>query len=421
MILTCIPSSPGAERGSAMPNPDRNGERIGVTRRQALGGAAAVAVGIGTTLLTSRGGAVLASATTEPNGEGATTGEGSDLSKFSDFEPFDPNVPPGPDTGLPRVVATNHPADSQYFIEMNSVVRQAVEDRGFEYVETTYGSDVAQNIDQLAQLQQRGIGAIILQPQDAAGQAETLRGFIEDGIAVIYQVTAPSIIQIAADQHAIGYTQGVEAAKWIEENLGGEAQVIIFNSDQISQSLAPRAQGRIDGLATGGPGIEVVANQPIQMLTADEGSTLAGTLIQAHPDANVWLGDDDTIIGVQATLLANGAQPTDPIYLSGVNGQSNALEEVKKGGLFRADIAFPNGIYQYAVGQLACDWIEGKSVPQVLNIHLVPVTAENVDAFVEANSNPAAAYEEGIEEFLEYLGNVDYRNRMTNYLTNSVS
>jgi ribose transport system substrate-binding protein len=119
--------------------------------------------------------------------------------------------------------------------------------------------------------------------------------------------------------------------------------------------------------------------------------------------------------------LANGAQPTDPIYLSGVNGQSNALEEVKKGGLFRADIAFPNGIYQYAVGQLACDWIEGKSVPQVLNIHLVPVTPENVDAFVESNSNPAAVYEEGIEEFLEYLGNVDYRNRMTNYLTNSVS
>jgi ribose transport system substrate-binding protein len=405
-----------------MSTPDRVEEPIGLTRRQALGGAAAVAVGLGSALLATYGGSVQGTATTEPGGTGAPTGEGSDLSSFDDFEPFDPNVPPGPDTGLPKVVATNHPADSQYFIEMNEVVRQSVEDRGFEYVETTYGTDVAQNIDQLAQLQQRGIGAIVLQPQDAAGQNETLLGFIEAGIAVIYQVTAPSIIQIAADQHAIGYTQGVEAAKWIEENLGGEAQVIIFNSDQISQSLAPRAQGRIDGLATGGSGIEIVANQPIQMLTAEEGSTLAATLIQAHPDAKVWLGDDDTIIGVQSALLASGVQPTDPtIYLSGVNGQSNALAEVKKGELFRADIAFPNGIYQYAVGQLACDWIEGKSVPQVLNIHLVPVTAENVDAFVAANSDPAAVYEQGIEEYLEYLGNVDFRNRMTNYLTNSVS
>jgi ribose transport system substrate-binding protein len=405
-----------------MSTPDRDEEPIGLTRRQALGGAAAVAVGLGSALLATYGGSVQGTATTEPGGTGAPTGEGSDLSSFGDFEPFDPNVPPGPDTGLPTVVATNHPADSQYFIEMNEVVRQSVEDRGFEYVETTYGTDVAQNIDQLAQLQQRGIGAIVLQPQDAAGQTETLLGFIEAGIAVIYQVTAPSVIQIAADQHAIGYTQGVEAAKWIEENLGGEAQVIIFNSDQISQSLAPRAQGRIDGLATGGSGIEVVANQPIQMLTAEEGSTLAATLIQAHPDAKVWLGDDDTIIGVQSALLASGVQPTDPtVYLSGVNGQSNALAEVKKGELFRADIAFPNGIYQYAVGQLACDWIEGKSVPQVLNIHLVPVTAENVDAFVAANSDPAAVYEQGIEEYLEYLGNVDFRNRMTNYLTNSVS
>jgi ribose transport system substrate-binding protein len=397
------------------------------TRRQALGGAAAAAVGIGAmfafadTAHGARRAPGTAAGGSAPPGSAEASGSGSDLSHFSDFEPFDPSVPPGPDTGLPHVVATNHPADSEYFIEMNSVVHKALDDRGFEYVETTYGSDVAQNIDQLAQLQQRGIGAIILQPQDAAGQAETLRGFIEDGIGVIYQVTAPSIIQIAADQHAIGYTQGVEAAKWITDNLGGEAQVIIFNSDQISQSLAPRAQGRLDGLATGGDGIEVVANQPIQMLTAEEGSTLAATLIQAHPDVDVWLGDDDTIIGVQSALLASGVKPTDPIYLSGVNGQSNALAEVKKGELFKADIAFPNAIYQYAVGQLACDWIEGKSVPQVLNVQLVPVTADNVDAYIAANADPAAVYANGIDQYIQYLGNVDFQNRMTNYLTNSVA
>ena len=65
----------------------------------------------------------------------------------------------------------------------------------------------------------------------------------------------------------------------------------------------PMTQGKCDSE------LHQSQHQPIQMLTAEEGSTLAATLIQAHPDAKVWLGDDDTIIGVQSALLASGVQP----------------------------------------------------------------------------------------------------------------
>jgi ribose transport system substrate-binding protein len=385
---------------------DREPPRGGMTRRAALGRFALVTAGA------AAGPAVL--------GGRASAASSKQPTKFKDFKPFNPRVKPGPPTGLPKRVATNFPAGSQYFIDMARNVKQAVQDRGMEFVPTTYGSDTAANIDQLAQLLEKGIGALILQPQDAHGEEATLLKAIKQGVAVAYEVSGPSTIQIAADQYNIGYTQGVVAAKWIKANLGGKAQVVVFNAAKISQSLIPRANGRIAGVKTAGPGVKVVDNQGIVQLTPEEGNNLAQTVLQRHPDVNVWLGDDDTIIGVMSALEAIGKKPTDKIYLSGVNGQANALAAVKKGTLFRTDMAFPNGVYEYAVGQLCCDWIEGKSVPQVMDVNLFPITKANIDSFLTDDRNPRAAYKRGIKKYITYLGNIDYRTRM-NYVPSAVS
>jgi ribose transport system substrate-binding protein len=402
----------------------------GVTRREALGrfalagagtaGTSALLAACGSSSSSSSSSASSSSSGSATTSAAAKSGGGNRAKTFAEFPPYNPHLAPGPATGLPKRVATNFPADSAYFIEMEKNVKAAVTARGFDFASTTYGTDTAQNVAQIQQLMQRGIGALVAQPQDEHGEYATLLNAIKAGVCVAYEVAGPSIIQLAADQHAIGYLQGVQAVTWIKKNLGGSAQAVIFNSNEISQALAPRAQGRLDGLKTGGSGVRVVANQPIKLLTSQEGNTLAATLIQAHPGANVWLGDDDTIIGVMSALQAAGKKPSDKIYLSGVNGQANALAAVKQGSLFREDIAFPNGVYEYATGQLCCDWIEGKSVPQIMKINLIPVTSANIDQFIADDQNPAAVYDRGVAQYLTYLGNVDYRNRTTNYVANDI-
>jgi ribose transport system substrate-binding protein len=340
--------------------------------------------------------------------------------RFSDFKPFNPRIPRGPATGLPRRVATNFPAGSGYFIQFEKIVKKSIQARGMEFVPTTYGSDLAKNVDQLNQLLERGVGAIILQPQDVAGERATLLKAIKQGVCIAYEVSGPSTIQIAANQYKIGYTQGLQAVKWIKANLGGKAEVIVFNSTQISQSLTPRTTGRINALKTGGSGIKVVANQGITKLTVEEGNTLAQTLYQRYPNVSVWLGDDDTVLGVLSALEASGKDASDDIYLSGVNGQTDALAKVKAGTLFREDIAFPNGVYEYATGQLCCDWIEGRSVPQVMDIKLIPVSRANVDSFLRKDKNPAAVPKSQYKKYMNYLGNIDYRTR-NKYVRGSIS
>jgi ribose transport system substrate-binding protein len=379
----------------------------GLTRAQALGRFAVLTAGVAA-------GPALGPWT-------STALAGGQPTKLSGFKPFNPHAPAGPPTGLPKRIAVNVGAGSAYFIELTKTVKKSVQDRGYELVPTTFTSDVAKNVDQLTQLLQKGIGGLVLQPQDVQGEKTVLLKAIKMGVCVIYEVAGPCCQQIATDQYKGGYAQGLQAVKWIKANLGGKANAVVFNSTKIAASLTARTTGRIDALKTGGPGIKIVANQGMVKLTAEEGSQLASTLMQAHPDINVWVGDDDTIVGVEAALMASGKKPSDKIYLSGFNGQGNALDRVKAGGLFREDLAFPNGVYEYAIGQFACDWIEGKSIPQVQNLKVIPVTKSNLSKFLADDKNPAAAYHRGVAGFVELLGNIDYRTRMTKYLPGSIT
>ena len=391
-----------------------------MTRRQALGRATAAAMGVAGAALIPPWVAA-AEAGNRRLGLHAAASGGVTSTHFKQFPPFNPHVPKGPATGLPKAIASNFGAGSAYFIGFSNVLKKSASDRGYSYTPTTYGTDVAKNIDQLNQLVIKGIGALVAQPQDVAGQKDTMTNMIvKNGIGIAYEVTGPSTIQIVADQFAIGYRQGVAAVAWVKKNLGGKAQAVVFDASEIAPSLTPRTLGRIAGLKTGGSGIQLVAKQPIKLLTADEGSTLSATLLQAHPNIDVWLGDDDSIIGVMSTLQAAGKKPSDPLYLSGVNGQANALNAVKQGTLFRADFAFPNGVYEYATGQLCCDYIEGKSVPQLMVIDLIEVSSKNVNKFLADDQNPGPAFKRGIKGYMTYLGNISYQNRTTNYVINAV-
>src|SRR5882757_5996242 len=57
--------------------------------------------------------------------------------KFKDFKPFNPNLPAGPATGLPKVIATNIAAGSAYFIQLSDTVKKSVESRGYTFQTTT--------------------------------------------------------------------------------------------------------------------------------------------------------------------------------------------------------------------------------------------------------------------------------------------
>ena len=104
------------------------------------------------------------------------------------------------------------------------------------------------------------------------------------------------------------------------------------------------------------------------------------TILQAHPDVDVVLGADTVVLGALAALEAAGKARPDQ-FLGGIDGEPEAVAAIKKGGgPYKASISLASPVFAYAMGQHAADWLEGKSIPQAMDILPIALTDENIAA-----------------------------------------
>lgn len=331
------------------------------------------------------------------------------------LRPFDDSRPAGPPTGLPRRVAWANTSETEIFVALGEGMSAAADDRDLDYLTAVAAGDPAKNIDQMETFLARGVGALAMQPLDQAAQAPVMQRAIDDGICVQGIITQPTTLQVAASQYRIGFQQGKAAADFAKRRLGGRADVHYFNQDQISPQLALRHRGVRDGLKTAGSGVRLVsdisANQKDGSI--EGGFELMNTVMQTHPDIKIVLGSDTLVTGAYRALEHIG-KLRDDMYLSGVNGDVNALELVKQGGPYRASSAFGWRLMGYGMGQFAADWIEGKEVPRIMVAESVLLDSPaRVERYLADNADPASVFAERkrYEEYLPLLGNVSYATR----------
>jgi len=312
---------------------------------------------------------------------------------------------------LPKRMAWANTTDTEPFIAFSNGMKAAAKDRGYGYMTAIANDNPQTNINQINSFLARGVGALMYQPLDMASQTPVLNKAISDGIFVPGLISAPSTLQIAASQYAVGYTQGKAAADWITANLGGNASVLYFNLDTVAQQLVIRHQGALDGLKTGGPGIKVVVDQGAT--TQDDGFKITNTALQAHPDITVVLGGDTPCLGA-LKALEQSKTDLSKVYISGTDGASQALDEIKKGGPYKASIAFAWPLMGYAIGQFSADWMEGKQVPRVMVADpLLLDSPAKVDQYRADMANPAAVFADHtkLETYCPLLGQVSYATR----------
>ena len=350
----------------------------------------------------------------------ATPAAGMSVTKLSQLAPFHPSSTVGAKPSLPKRIAWANSSNAEFFIELGDSIEAAAHDRGLQYVTAIANNDSATNISQINSFLQTGIAALCIQPIDAAAQAIVMRQAINQGVDVMSLVTPPSSVQAVADQYAVGYAQGVAAANWVKQELGGKAQVIIFNLDTITVLIA-RDQGVRDGLKTGGPGIKIVEDIETPQETEQSAEQTMSTILQAHPDVNVILGTagDTYSMGALAALRSAGTD-TSKMYLSGINGDSDALAEIEKGGPYKASFAFAYNLMGYAWGQFAADWLAGKQVPQVMVFNAIALdSASAINAFNKAMS-PQGVRSSYLQtsKYMKLLGNISYETR-NKFLTTS--
>lgn len=384
-----------------------------LSRRDLLRWGAALGAGVvGAPLLDTIGG--LTGATHAAGG----LGTGMAVNSLSTLAPFKPNLPVGPVPNLPKRIAWANSSNAQFFLELGSSIQIAAKNRGWDYVTAIANNDSATNINQIDSFMQVGIGALCIQPIDAAAQAIVMKRALQQGIAVMTLVTPPSVVQAVADQYSVGHAQGLAAAKWITKNLGGKAKVVMFNHQSI-QVLIPRYQGVMQGVKSAGPGVQIVANIEPPGLTVQSAEQVMATLIQAHPDVNVILGGDTDSLGALAAYRSAN-KDVSHMYFSGIDGNADALAEIVKGGPYKASFAFAYNLMGYAWGEFAADWGEGKSIPQVMVFTPIQLDSKvAIDTFNKAMSTGSISKSfQATSTYMKLLGNISY-GTIGRYITTS--
>jgi ribose transport system substrate-binding protein len=287
----------------------------------------------------------------------------------------------------------------------------AAHDRGLGFEVALADNDPLKMIDQLRAMRASGVGAVVAAPVDPESLAPALQALIWAGTYVGTIVPPPATSLLNAPQYLTGKALADTAVAYINAKLGGKARVVLLTQDHL-QFLAPRFVAMRDALAAL-PGVTIVAD--ISPVTVDlaGGRAMMETILLAHPNIDVVLGADTVVLGALAALREAGKARPDQ-FLGGIDGEPDAVTEIRKGnGPYKASVSLAAPIFAYAMGQQAADWLDGKTIPQAMDILPLALTAQNLAAYETDTANPGAVYADPARRaaYLKMYGNICYDTR----------
>lgn len=327
------------------------------------------------------------------------------------FPAFDPAaVSCAPPPGLNRALVFAQDNERQFMQGVGRGLASAASDRGLSFRVALARNDGGLMIEQVEALAAQKIGAIVVAPVDAPSLAPSLQRLIHAGSYVGTVVPPPAVTLLNAPQYLTGKVLGSAAAAFIRKELGGKANVVLLTHDSL-QFLSPRFVAMRDALKDM-PDVEIVAD--ISPVTVDENGGFATmqTILLAHPKIDVVLGADTVVLGALAALRAAGKARNNQ-FLGGIDGEPAAVAEIKRGGPYKASVSLASPIFGYALGQFAADWLEGKSVPQAMDILPYALTSSNMAQYESDVADPGKVFNDPQRRavYLRMYGNICYETR----------
>ena len=137
------------------------------------------------------------------------------------------------------------------------------------------------------------------------------------------------------------------------------------------------------------------------------------TVLLANPDVDVVLGGDAVVLGALEALRAAHKDRSDQ-FLGGIDGEPEAVAELKKADSpYKASVALSSPVFGYAMGEYGADWLEGKSIPQAMDILPTALTKNNIHQYEADLADPAAVFADANRRsaYLKMYGNICYDTR----------
>ena len=300
--------------------------------------------------------------------------------------------------------------ERQFMQGVSKGLEIAAHARGLEYRIAIANDDAAKMLDDIRVVREAKIGALVIAPVDPRTSAPAIQEVIETGAYVGAVVPPPATSILNAPQYLTGKVLGDAAAKYIAAKFHGRANVVLLTHDSLD-ALAQRFVAIRDSLATL-PEVNLIADISPATVNKAGGFETMKTILLAHSKVDVILGADTVVLGALQALRAVGLDRADQ-FLGGIDGEPEAIAEIKLGGPYKVTVSLAAPVFGYAMGQHAADWLDGKVIPQAIDVLPNELNLETIPVYESDVADPAAVYSDPAQRsrHLRMYGAICYDTR----------
>ena len=328
------------------------------------------------------------------------------------FPAFNPDAPPcSPPKDVTRLLGFVQENDREFLEGVNYGLAAAAKDRRLAYQRVLANNDAARADDEIQSFLTAKAGAVIATSSNPDVVRHSIQQMIWSGGFVGTIGPPVATLLLNAPQYQTGKSLADQAVKYIKAKLGGKATVVLLTQDN-TQYLEPRFEAIRDELEEL-PGVTILADISPSEVTQQGGYDTMQTILLTNDNIDVVLGADAEVLGALHALRDAGKDRADQ-FLGGIDGEPEAVAEIKKGNSpYKASIALSSPIFGYAMGQYAADWLDGKSIPQAMDILPIALTHDSIGQYEADLADPAAVFKDPKRRdlYLKMYGNICYDTR----------
>jgi ribose transport system substrate-binding protein len=251
--------------------------------------------------------------------------------------------------------------DNPYFIEVANGFKDQCKKLGVEAIVTDGKYDAAAQNDQMENFIAMGCQAIGAAPVDQRGLQAVTQKAKDKGIIVISEAQKIDNADghVIVDDYGYGVVNGTNAAKWINNKLGGKAQVLLLTLDQV-EAVKLRGDGMADTIKKLCPKAVIIARQYAE--TMEKATNIVDTVLIAHPKVNVIsCVNDQLALGALAAVQGKGIKNPN-FYIGGADATAEAQAKMKlPGSYFRVTVDIGPRQAGIDVAQMMYDYVKNGS------------------------------------------------------------
>jgi ribose transport system substrate-binding protein len=293
-----------------------------------------------------------------------------------------------------KVGLTMPSLNAPYFAAQVAAVEKAAKDRGCEITTADSQNDFSKQINDVEDMIAKGIDILILNPRDQEALVPAADAATKAGVkVVVMDSTLNPKANVVTQVRSSNDENGRLVGDWIAKKMKGTPiKMLLLSGNQGNPGALDRRMGVIKGIVEGQLVNEGAVN--LQILgqgwgdwATDGGLKAAEDLFQAHPDANLVVGENDSMV-LGAVQAAKAAGLDGILFAAAADGQREALEMVKEGTYGATGLNDPDLVGRTAF-DIAYKAFKGELPADFPKLHLTPadvISADNVDKYYNPQS-----------------------------------